>query len=133
MGLSWNNDFSVGSAVLDVQHQRILLLIDELESLLSDDKHKTSQTKILLNDLTNYAAEHFETEERTLDEFAYADQAAHKQEHIEYIEYVASHLADACQDETKLVELQRFLKQWWSQHILVEDKKYKPYIELSSS
>lgn len=131
MSLAWSDEYSVGHDVLDGQHQTILLLIGDLEILVSEADKKTSKIKSLLNDLTNYASEHFETEEKILSSVQFGDALAHKQEHDQYTEYVAVQLALALQNESRLEDLQRFLRAWWSEHILIEDKKYKPYIELA--
>ena len=126
----WSDEFSVGHKVLDNQHKMIINVINELiESygLLDIDIHN------ILDTLHRYITVHLRYEEKLLEECGYSDLDEHKKQHAVFEEKIA----ETCSlletkwtkgiDTTK-TELLAFLHSWWNDHILIQDKKYEPYI-----
>lgn len=126
--LSWNSAYSVGNQTLDGQHQQIIKLINQL--LISVDTRTDSKMIAdMLDRLTNYAADHFSTEEMLLARYDYPELEAQVEEHIHYRETVARLCVDTLANKQQVPEsLLHFLQSWWKDHILVSDMAYKDFL-----
>ena len=126
----WSESLSVGHPVLDGQHKRLLRICQHLGNTIDDDSPDgVEQFHIVLNDLAEYANEHFSTEERILREHSYPDLAAQVEEHFEYRSRLAQFLMEATKGYLNRQELQLFLGAWWKEHIIASDKLYSPYLQ----
>jgi hemerythrin-like metal-binding protein len=123
--VAWKPFYSVGNSSLDAEHQEILRFIDELYSEITVGKEDV-KTKRLLDRLSQYTLAHFQHEERVMQEASYPGLAAHKIEHERMRRRTLELRAEF--DQVKAVDLLRFLKDWWTNHIQAEDKSYSPYL-----
>ena len=126
--IDWNPSFSVGVKLLDEQHKRI---VDMYNLLISDSEATVRSETIsdLLDRLTKYATEHFRTEEQLLEEYGYPDLARQKAEHKAYrIKIVAFCQSTAIHEESVPAELLNFIRDWWINHILNTDMKYRSFL-----
>jgi hemerythrin len=126
--IDWNPSFSVGVKLLDEQHKRI---VDMCNLLISDSEATVRSETIsdLLDRLTKYAAEHFRTEEQLLEEYGYPDLARQKVEHKAYrIKIVEFCQSATIHEESVPAELRKFLHDWWIDHILNTDMKYRSFL-----
>ncbi len=127
--LIWTEDFSVGVSVLDFQHRRIIDMINPL--IRSEDSPVAPE--VLAETLTamiQYAKQHFSEEERLMREHGCPDLDVQKSQHKQFL----LKAVDFCTAESLRVVgvpemLQTYLKEWWNQHILEEDMKYKPFFQ----
>lgn len=126
----WDASFSVGNDVLDRQHQKLLELCNEMGQHVQG-KQAVSRTRFhdILNEMSLYARQHFQTEEALLKEYGYPDLAAQESEHLAYDEKVTNWSFDATMGDLNLAQTQRFLSEWWRNHILVSDMQYRPLME----
>lgn len=63
-----------------------------------------------------------------MQKFSYPKLAEHKQYHRDYIHKVAMYNVDLSNDEPpEPIEIIRFLKKWWMNHILKIDSDYENY------
>ena len=127
--ITWNESFSVGVNILDEQHHKIIDLINrfiEQETQAFDREILES----ILSELIEYGFEHLKLEEAMLEEHDYPDFQKHKHEHLLYVQKVTnSAKRKKSLNEDEFIELGEFLNQWWSDHILEEDMKYRPFFE----
>lgn len=125
--IEWNSSFSVGVARLDEQHQRVVHMINRLiEAPGATVRSETISD--LLGDLTRYAREHFRTEEQLMEEHGYPDLAPHKEEHRTYrVKIVAFCRAAMVHEDAVPAELLHFMRDWWLQHILEADMKFRDF------
>ena len=126
--IEWNSTLSVGVGILDEQHQQIIAMIN---LLISNDQATVRSETVsnLLTRLTQYASDHFETEERLLADHGYDELAAQKAEHRAYrIKVVALCQETMSQQESVPAELLRFLSTWWLDHILESDMQYRQFL-----
>jgi hemerythrin-like metal-binding protein len=123
--VAWKPYYSVGDSSLDAEHQQILKAIDELYATMSTYE-ENAKNKKLLDRLVQYTLTHFQHEERIMEEAGYPALAAHKIEHERMRQ--RTHELRANFSQVKGVELLRFLKEWWTNHIQAEDKAYAPYL-----
>lgn len=127
----WNDAYSVGVPHLDQEHKTILLIINLLIEHHSDGPDPDFLQDVL-TDLGAYAARHFQHEESLLEACGYPDLAAHKREHQAFRQEIDAHrsLLTASPMGQNVVpeDLYRFLVEWWNDHILEADRKYRTHL-----
>lgn len=130
----WEPGFSVGHDVLDRQHKKLLGLCNEMADCLASPAGP-AQTRFhdILNELTMYGRQHFETEESLLRQYRYPDLATQQADHGAYEEKIIGWAFDATIGTLDLNEAQQFLATWWKEHILVSDMQYKPLLQGAST
>ena len=126
--IDWNPSFSVGVTLLDEQHKRI---VDMINTLISDREATVRSETIseMLDRLTKYAMNHFREEEQLLEEYEYPDLASQKEEHTAYrIKVVAFCQSTISYEDSVPTELLKFMHDWWLNHILESDMKYRSFL-----
>jgi hemerythrin-like metal-binding protein len=125
--IKWSEEFSVGVAVLDEQHQKIIGMINRLIEEASATVRSEIVSDILVG-MTQYAEEHFRTEEALMSEHDYPDLVEHRGQHKVYArETIDLSHAAAIGMETVPHAMLDYLRYWWVEHILQEDIKYKAF------
>lgn len=123
----WNNSFSVGVRKLDEQHKKIIKILNKL----IETKDSTVDSEIIsdtLTEMTKYASEHFESEEKLMSEYNYPDYSLHKEQHKQFKEKTVKFCMDAMSYKATIpIEILTFLKEWWINHILESDMKYRTF------
>lgn len=126
----WDESYSVGHPTLDSQHRRLLRICNELADCVEfNTPDSDSRFHEILNDLADYAREHFATEETVLKRLGYPHLKEHEQDHFTYIEAFTDILAHASRGMLDKAGTLLFLAKWWSDHILVTDMQYRSYIK----
>ena len=126
--IEWNSSFSVGVALLDEQHKQ---LISMTNLLLSDPEATVYSERIseLLSGLTKYAIDHFKTEEGLLEKYNYHELVAHKKEHKTFRLKVVALCQDTIDHKASVPEeLLQYLMEWWVNHILTVDMRYRSFL-----
>ena len=122
-----NDSFSVGVAEIDIQHQKLVSMINELNEAMLQAKGREALITIL-DSLVSYAVIHFSTEEKYFAQFDYPFSNSHKKEHQVFVEKVAAFQKDFHSGKLGLsVEVMKFLSDWLQTHIKGTDKKYGPF------
>jgi len=95
--------------------------------MLDSDQAK-SQIKETLSFLLEYAKTHFKSEETLMKRFKYPDLKAHQNKHLGFYRRLLG-IIQRLDDDTYDLEIDflRFLKDWFIDHILTEDKKYAAF------
>ena len=126
--IEWTSSYSVGNKLLDIQHKRIIGIINQM--ITKNDFTVRSETvSDLLTKLTFYALDHFKEEERILQQFNYPDFDRHKEEHKAYRLKIASLCEDTVNHkDTVPEELFAYVREWWATHILVTDMKFRYFL-----
>lgn len=123
---TWTKDNSVGITEIDVQHQHIFKIINNLSDSITNSSVQSEIDKILA-ELIEYSIVHFGTEERYFKMFNYIYADDHILKHHLYNDKILEFYEkkkDPSQKELLPYEIISFLKDWWLNHINVEDKKY---------
>jgi hemerythrin len=131
--IEWQDDYTVGVKELDDQHR---CLLNTINTLLEEqrDKYEAAKFSPALSSLIYYAYTHFATEERYLLQVHFPDLKQHVLDHIDFIMKTLG-LAlrvESGGDETR-IELLRYLKEWYSSHVLVTDRQYIPFLASEKS
>jgi hemerythrin len=122
----WDSSYSVGQSLLDHQHRKLMTLCNDLGDCLTTDGLE-SDTKFheILNELADYARQHFATEEELVLRHAPEELAHQVVEHEAYFAKITNLLFDASGGVLDKLGLQHFLAGWWSGHILVSDLRLR--------
>ena len=122
--LEWNDKFSMGISIIDEDHKKF---IDILNKAIFAKEHNDNpeEVKEVLYRITNYAFNHFLTEEAFMIEFDYPDYKSHKEEHSAFSEKMTEYCNRVNEGDCHISnELVEYLKQWIVNHIQVTDRQY---------
>ncbi len=120
----WNDQFSVGVKKMDDQHQKIIMIFNTLvdNAQATAGSEKVSE---VLTEMVEYASEHFKCEEQLLRDHAHPDLEQQLTEHMKFRRQAGEFCLQASKgDEEVTQDLLNYLYDWWTNHILHEDKKY---------
>ncbi|ERP31154.1 bacteriohemerythrin [Chitinivibrio alkaliphilus] len=125
--IEWNSTYSVGVAVLDQQHQRIINVINTL--LTSSVDVSSEEISDTLDTMTRYAEEHFSYEERLLAENNYPGIEEQKEEHRKFIHKTVQFCMKTMVHKGSVPnEVRTYLTLWWNHHIRSSDMAYKEFL-----
>ena len=118
---------SVNVSEIDRQHQKLIIMINQLHDAMKAGHAKDALAQIL-NSMISYTNTHFKVEEKYFAEFKYPEAAKHIQEHIAFVKKV-SDFKDAFEQGrlTVTIETLYFLRDWLQNHIKGTDKKYSSF------
>jgi len=121
----WDNSFSVNDNTMDADHQKLINNISILHEAMKMGKSK-SVLEQLINDVNVYAQTHFSREEQYLTQIKHTELAAQKEQHKIFLDKVSEFKKNFANGQTVLaVEMLPFLNQWFLNHIMKIDMKYK--------
>lgn len=141
MALEWSSKLETNISEIDSQHKRLFFLINEMEALISNNQGKLTtkikEIKESVSALEQYTLSHFLIEERVMEDNDYPDIENHKLLHNKFTDKITTvkeellH-GDLLKDEANLeIYLQgilKYLTTWLTNHIMVKDMEYKPFI-----
>ncbi len=120
----WDESYSVKNRKIDEQHKRLFTIIDELY-YTPFEKSKHSHLSAILKELKDYCEYHFSTEEELFKIKNYEFTDEHTKEHNEFMETINKVYNDFVNGkEISTSELMKFLKDWLTNHVMVNDMKY---------
>lgn len=120
---TWDDSYSVNVREIDLQHQKLVGMINEFYD--SVGKMPDQALFTLIGKLVNYTQYHFSTEEKYFEQFSYPGTKEHTEEHRKFTAKVLDVKKKV--EEGRLVistEITSFLKNWLSHHIKEVDKAY---------
>ena len=126
--ISWKADYSVNIAEIDQQHKKLIDMINDLHTAMSEKRGKEVVGDVLKK-LADYTVFHFTAEERLLRTNEYPEYEEHKDKHEKMTAKVL-----ALQDDVKSgkltvsMEVMNFLKNWLDKHILGTDMQYSGFL-----
>ena len=131
--ISWRQDFATGVAIMDDQHHELIKMLNAASTQLTDRSPLPDVARIVQG-LLSYAGYHFQTEEKLMAEHGYEKQRAlpaaeHIKAHRGFAEKVIAVKAqiDAGERIPK-ADLEAFLTNWLTDHILHTDKELGAFI-----
>ena len=126
--LQWSGRFSVGINELDMQHQRLISLINRL-ILVSETRSIHSEIiKSALEDMTEYAQVHFKAEEKLMEAYGFPSLKEHKKSHLDFqVKTMDLYEGKGQSAEQIADDISNYLGNWLTHHILQEDMAYKDF------
>lgn len=124
----WTEAMSVGDALLDLDHKRLIGIINRL--WVAESGGNRQVIEFILDDLVHYTESHFRREEEMIRRCGDPGLERHREIHqgiCRRLEEIRWEYFQGIRDELR-GEILDFLRDWLNQHILVEDMNYRPYI-----
>ena len=126
----WTSEMSVDVKMLDNDHKRLAILINELHDGLMAGRDSKDLERIF-DELIAYSRVHFAHEERILAEAGYSGAAAHKQEHEQKIKLLLTlqALFQIANESADFLDIMDQLKEWLFKHMEHSDKEFVPHLK----
>lgn len=125
MRIRWSSDLETGIRTIDLQHEELIHILNEL-----DDAYSAGCDQSVLDDvfqrLSTYAVFHFGTEESLMKRLPHAEHhtVEHLGQHRTFIEELSGMRAQSREDGPQTMrKLIDFLNEWLYEHILKNDRK----------
>jgi len=131
MGVTWEDDLSVGNAVIDSDHKNLLVIVNRVEhDIRTKDRTAFSKSFALLD---TYMQIHFRNEEK----IAEAVNFPFNQNKIEHMQILSemNRIKDILEStngawpEHMVEKYSHYLSDWMSNHIINEDMLLKPVLK----
>lgn len=127
--IKWRQTYETGIGSMDVQHQKLIDLINALYKMIRNETSNDSIMEIL-DEMSSYTERHLREEESLLQANDYPDLSNHIDLHHNYREKVKELIAESKNgNETTVKNAYAFLRQWWMKHIVTEDRKYGDFLK----
>ncbi|WP_018704179.1 MULTISPECIES: bacteriohemerythrin [Sporomusaceae] len=125
--LQWKEEYEVGVAEIDEQHQKLIDIANRVYELMRNELalDKYDQIVEILQELKEYTVYHFHFEEGLMQKAKYKKRFSHKLLHQEFLAQVEAVDLSAVDEEQDayLVRIMDFIANWLIEHIVGEDKK----------
>ncbi len=127
--MPWSDKLKLGVKMFDDQHKELIKLINRLYVAMKENKGNDTLLKIL-DELVNYTAHHFDSEEEMFRKYNYPRQAEHVTIHTN-LKNTALELKEKIIAGEAVIGFNviSFLEKWVKNHILVEDMKYVDFFK----
>lgn len=141
--LEWRPQLAIGHDKIDSDHQRLIALINRVQSLFTSQASMGELT-LALNELHDYTQTHFAREEAIMKSIGYPELTQHAQAHEALVHrldeltekillaHARSATADALPKE-KRDALLRLLREWLINHVIRIDRTIKDYLPPASA
>ena len=122
--IEWKDTFSVQVRELDMQHRKLVEMLNDLYAAHErGDEQETIGS--ILRGLAAYTRVHFATEERMLARAGYPNLDTHQAEHAAFTRRIGEFLrAFAIGQADLTTEVMAFMSDWLVDHILERDRAY---------
>ena len=126
----WTDQLSIGVKLLDNDHKKLVLLINQLYDGLKTGRAKVELERVF-EDLVSYARVHHSHEEQLLVETGFQGSAMHKQEHEYTLERAVELQMRFKSSEELAIELEvvNQLRDWLFGHIQGSDKEFVAHLK----
>ncbi len=129
MFIQWQADVAVHHDGIDSDHQRMFELVNDLYDAMQTDAPRDSIGKTLQM-LMACTREHFEHEDRVMQEHAYEHRSEHGRKHAALLAQLDTFVQEFDNGKTAITpETMDFLKEWLVQHIRRDDMKLAVFLE----
>lgn len=114
--IEWTEEFSVGNASIDQEHEALIAQINQIYEQLSQ-AIDTETIESMLEELQADISTHFAVEELLMHEAGFAELEAHREDHEHLLDQIHDMIFDFAEDPDKGRELLvNRLSDWFSNH-----------------
>lgn len=126
--INWKEEYSVRVPEIDVQHQRLVAVINSLhEAMLMGGK--PDALKNVIDELVAYTRYHFTFEEKMMERACYQGLEEHKRKHRAMVAQVEGFVSEITSGKASVsLKLMSFLKDWLTRHIMETDQRYAGHV-----
>jgi hemerythrin len=129
MNFEWNSSMAIGNEDIDNDHKYLISLIRTIDAAIKCHIQANVLGKFV-ELLLIYTSVHFVREQQYQKSIGFEESESHKVLHRDFIErlnFMKGVLAQANDDQDKyksaVTQFSKLMKEWWVEHILVEDSK----------
>ncbi|MBA3005940.1 MAG: bacteriohemerythrin [Proteobacteria bacterium] len=127
--IKWRAAYATGISSMDIQHQKLIGLINKMYTVLRNEEPDSSIQGVL-DEMAEYAESHLKDEETILESNDYPDFANHLAIHKSYLDKLKVLMTEwQNEDKAAAMDIYTFLRQWWMGHIVTEDQKYGEFLK----
>ena len=122
--IEWRDEFKVGVASVDYEHESMIALINELHAKLETSADKDTVLTFLGEIFAKISA-HFALEEKTMRERGYDEYREHKEDHERLLDEIRD-IMDRVEEEAEIdyeQELAGGLRDWFALHFKTKDAR----------
>ena len=122
--IEWNDKYSLNISLIDEKHKKLFEIINK--AIIAEKQSEIAKDVLgILDEMTEYALKHFETEERYMKEFNFPEYQTHRNEHINFTNNTIDYKNRIVGGDFQIInEILEYLKQWLVNHIQVTDRQY---------
>jgi hemerythrin len=139
MPIFWRPQLSIGNAIIDRDHQYLICLVNSTELILRHPEDR-NDIDMIMDQLQQYAEEHFEREEKMQLKAQYPGYVEHKMEHQQLLSELSglrskikAILKEEQPDPERLSQetdkVTQLLRHWLLDHVIKCDMKMKGHID----
>ena len=127
--IQWSNELSVEVTKFDMQHKKLIALINDLHDAMKAGKGNQILKKTL-DELTQYTETHFADEEALMKQHNYPGYSIQKIQHDKFVQELKQLQQKLNTNSTTVtLEVMNFLKSWLTNHIQKTDKGYSTFFK----
>lgn len=129
MKFNWIKDYELNIKIIDKQHHHYFDIVNKIYEELDQPFKDKEKILHILNELVEYTKYHFHLEETYFKKFNYVDAKNHIAIHHVYKDLLMNYYAQALKVKNNQIEelfsnIAEFVTDWFTNHIMVVDKKY---------
>lgn len=127
MKFQWQQQYAIGDALIDQEHQHLFDLANQITGDLSRDEliHR-----IIL--LYRHTREHFSNEEKLMRKHAYPDYERHVADHDHMLATLVAQSDELNKGNVTDAQVMTFMENWTA-HILCGDRQFRDYLQAEQS
>lgn len=119
---TWKDEYSLGNAQIDAEHQRLLELANAVATLANSGEQMT-RIKENIVALYDYVKTHFQHEEEYMLQLGYPQYEEHKKLHEGIIAEMNTIMKHSGNLDALVYKFKRLMHVWVLEHILIEDSR----------
>lgn len=124
--VTWKDEYKIGIDLIDEQHIKLFEIAGRAYDLLKNNFRIDKYDEIvnIMEELKEYTAYHFKTEEEYMESISYKRIFSQKVQHHEFIDKINGiDLKKVDENQAEyLLGILEFIAEWIESHILVQDK-----------
>ncbi len=125
--IEWDDKYSFGISIIDKEHRNFFDVVNKSFDAM-EQNYNPETIKEVLKEMTNYALEHFSTEEAYMIKFKYPEYKYHKKEHHDFTMTIIVNLREVIEvikgDYQIIKDTLLYIIGWLLNHIQDTDRKY---------
>lgn len=121
MLIPWGPTLRLGFADIDIQHRRLVDLVNTLDDAMRAGRGQAVVGPVL-DELIHYTVHHFGFEEQLMDTYQISSADSHKAEHHKLVAEVSEFRTKLHTGDLALADLMALLRVWLTDHILKTDR-----------
>jgi hemerythrin len=124
----WTEELAIGVETVDAQHRALYAKVAELHEVMRS--HQLDRVLPILEFLEGHVLQHFETEERLMEDLRYPGLAQHRAAHEDFVRsYLrVKALFKPGVRPSAVVELSGWLGRWLGEHIRKQDREMGKFL-----